>query len=460
MNYNLSDVLSRSIIGKAATEAAEMAMFPLETSNLMALCAASWCVGVGYKVSFYDGDSIPVNLFFIAEARSGEGKSRALKLLTKGMTKSIEEIAEKRKLTRSRLMDDFVANNDNKPEKASHTEKEMLNKELAKNHPLSHTVSDMTGAAFDNMLRDQRGWFVLKTTEQGLIDSLFMGSHTDGNANLDPFLNAFDGEYTETRRVGREGFSGTPHGGIGVISQSGSIEKMLELSGNRGLTQRFLMMLEPTKMGTRKFGRYTRELKHLPRFNGVCGGIVKGAINDIETLEFNNLKTLKIEDGAWDLIYDFKNTIEPSLGPGGKYEPAILSSMWSKFEIFCMKISATLHVIYGNTDKENISEETMVDAITIAAIMLSGVSEIAESKGIVGGGMEKRGVLEYLKDKSRIHGVDGQAIKNTLSRRKIFAEYQENKSKRVMEVVEMLVKDGKVSKQVIDGNDFYKFIKY
>lgn len=460
MNYKLSDVLSRSIIGKAATEAADVAKFPIETSNLMALCAASWCAGIGYKVAFYDGDSIPVNLFFIAEARSGEGKSRALKMLTKGMTKTIEEIADKRKLTRSKLMDDFVSNNDGKAEKASYTEKEMLDRELARNHALSHTVSDMTGAAFDNMLRDQRGWFVLKTTEQGLIDSLFMGSHTDGNANLDPFLNAFDGEYTETRRVGREGFSGTPHGGIGVVSQSGSIEKMLELSGNRGLTQRFLMMLEPTKMGTRVFSRYTKELKHLPRFNGICGGIVRNSISDVEILDFKNLKTLNIDDGAWDLIYDFKNTVEPSLGPGGKYEPAILSSMWSKFEIFCMKISATLHVIYGNTEKEKISEETMIDAITIANILLSGVSEIAESKGIVGGGMEKRGVLEYLKEKSRMHGIDGQAIKNTLSRRKIFAEYQENKSKRVMEVVEMLVKEGKVSKQNVDGNDFYKFIKY
>lgn len=460
MDYKLSDVLSRNLIGKAANEYAEAALFPKEISNLMALCSASWCAGLGYKVAFYDGGTIPVNLFFLAEARSGEGKSRALNAFTSGLAKAIEDISEKRKATRNKLLDDFVSNNDGKAEKASYTEKEMLDKELVKNHALSHTVSDMTGAAFDNMLREQRGWFVLKTTEQGLVDSLFMGSHTDGNANLDPFLNAFDGGYTETRRVGREGFSGIPHGGIGVLSQSGSIEKMLELSGNRGLTQRFLILLDPSMMGTRKFSRRTDELKILPRFNAVCEGIVRSAISDIEVLDFKNLKILNIDDGAWDLIYDFKNAIEPSLGVGGKYEPAILSSMWSKFEIFCMKISATLHVIYGNTDKENISEETMVDAITIAAIMLSGVSEIAESKGIVGGGMEKRGVLEYLKDKSRIHGVDGQAIKNTLSRRKIFAEYQENKSKRVMEVVEMLVKDGKVSKQVIDGNDFYKFIKY
>ena len=456
----LSDLMRRTVMGDAAMEVAEVAKFPLETSHLMALCHASWAVGMNYRICFYDGDSIPVNLFYMAEARSGEGKSRAMKMLTKGMTKAIEDEKANRAKKRGEILNRFADNNGGKPDNAPAAEREMLERELVKNHDLGHTVSDMTGAAFDKMLKDQLGWFVLKTTEQGLIDSLLLGSHTDGGANIDPFLNAFDGEYTETRRITRDGFSGIPHGGIGIVSQSGLIEKMLEISGNRGLTQRFLMMLEPTIMGTRVFKRHTINTDGLDKFNGICGDITKNAIKSVQVFKYENLTELRISNSGWDAIYDFKNKIEHNLGPGGRYEPAILSSMWSKIEIFVMKIAATLYIMNFKNEKKEIDDETVMDALLIVDCLFTGVSNIAERKGIVGCDVEERAVLEFLEEKTKLRGLDAQRIKNTLSRRKVFSEYQDNKSKRVGEVTDELVKKGKVSKQNIDGNDFFRFVKF
>lgn len=457
---NLSSLLAQNIIGKAAQEVAAVAKFPVETCHLMALCHASWAVGMNYSVKFFDGDAIPCELFFMAEARSGEGKSRAMKMLTRGMSSAIENEKASRMKSRNEILNKFAANNEGKPEKASHHEKEMLESDLLKNHDVSHKVSDLNSASFDAMLRDQQGWFVLKTTEQGLIDGLFLGSHTDGNVNIDPILNAFDGEYTETRRISRQGFSGIPHGGIGIVSQNGLIEKMLDVSGNRGLTQRFFMILEPTMMGRRKFSLRDSKTKHLDQYNNICKGIVENAFNDVKIMQFSNLQPLSLSKAGWEVIYEFKNTIERHLGPGGRYEPAILSSMWSKIEIFVMKTAATLWIIDHKPPQQEIDDVYVRDALMIVDCLFTGVSNIAESKGIVGISVEERAILDYLSDKTRFKGLDQQAIKNALSRRKVFSEYADNKSARVMEVTEQLVKQGKVQKQNIDGTDFYKFYRF
>lgn len=460
MNLKLSSLMAQNLIGKAATEAAEKTSFPIETCHLMALCHASWAVGMHYKIAYYDGESIPVNLFYMAEARSGEGKNRTMKLLSKGLVSALENERASRAKRRNDLLNAFADNNEGKPEKASRIERELHEQDLAKSHDLTHAVSDLNGASFDAMLRDQHGWFMLKTTEQGLIDGLLMGSHTDGSVNIDPILNAFDGEYTETRRISRQGFSGIPHGGIGIISQSGLIEKMLEVSGNRGLTQRFFMVLEPSMMGRRVFSRKTKATKNLDTFNAICEQVAKDGFESVKVYDFKNLQTLHISDEGWDYLYEVIQDIEVLLGPGGKYEPEILSSMWSKLKNFVMKVSATLHIMnYGN-EKKPIPVDVVREAVSYVVCLFTGVSDIAEKKGIVGISVEERVILDYMAEKGRIRPMDERAIKNALSRRKVFAEYADNKSRRVMEVVEQLVKSGKIMKQNIDGSDWYKFVRY
>lgn len=457
----LSKLLSGSVIGNAAQEAADVAKFPAETAHLMALCHASWAVGSRYRVSFYDGGSIPTNLFYMAEARSGEGKSRVMKMLSRGFGDAIEEERINRHKKRKELLDKFNENTEGKPEKASRHEKDALESDLLKHHAVSQGASDITGAAFDNMLKEQQGWFVLKTTEQGLIDSLFLGAHTDGQTNIDPILNAFDGEMMDTQRITREGFHGIPHGGIGLISQDGLIEKILGASGNRGLTQRFFMVIEPTMMGRRTFSRYSKKTDALDKFNGLCKHVTEDGIKTVGVMSYDNLFTLKISDEGWDYIYEYKNKIEPLLGPGGRYEPAILSSMWSKIELFTMKVASTLHVIEEmNSEEKEIEAVTVASAIAIVNCMFKGVSDIAERKGIVGVSIEERAALEYMESKGRIKGLDIQAIKNTLTRRKVFAEYQDNKSKRVEDVIHALCEKGKLSFQVIDGTKYYRFVKF
>lgn len=456
----LSALLAQNTIGKAAQEVATVAKFPLETCHLMALCHASWAVGMNYSVKFFDGDAIPTNLFYMAEARSGEGKSRAMKMLTRGMAQAIENEKATRAKKRNEILSKFSENNDGKPEKASHQEREILESDLLKKHDVSHKVSDINSASFDAMLKDQQGWFTLKTTEQGLIDGLFLGSHTDGNVNLDPILNAFDGEYTETRRISRQGFSGTPHGGIGIVSQNGLIEKMLDVSGNRGLTQRFFMVLEPTMMGRRNFTLHENNTPNLDEFNNICRAIVENAFREVEVLQFQNLKPLSLCREGWQRIYEYKNIIEPHLGPGGKYEPAILSSMWSKVEIFIMKTAATLWIMDSQHEDKPVSLEFVEEAIVLVDCLFTGVSNIAESKGIVGVSVEERSILDYLSERTKFKGLDAQAIKNAQTRKKVFQEYADNRSKRVMQVLEELVKKGKVQKQNIDGTDYYKFYRF
>lgn len=459
VDIKLSTFLKNNIIGQAASEVSVIAKFPNETAHLMALCCSSWAVGMKYRVAFYDGETVPCNLFFMAEARSGEGKSRAMKMLTRGMSDVIQKERLRRLDVVAKYEAEMIDNNGGKTTSINHEEMKLFEKVKAENHPLSHTASDMTDAAFDNMLRDQHGWFVLKTTEQGLIDSLFMGKYSDGGSNLDPLLNAFDGEYSETRRAGRVGFSGVPHGGVGVVSQSGLIEKIIEASGNRGLTQRFFMMLEPTLMGTRTFSLEKLKAVKVDKLNEICAKIATDAIKNIKCLEIDNLEVLNICREGWEEIYNYKNKIEPMLGVGGIYEPAMLSSMWSKVELFVMKVASTLHVINQNKGN-NISVDTVLDSILIVEALFTGVSKIAESKGIVGINIEERAVLEYMEEKARMRGIDIQKIKNTLTRRKIFAEYQENKSKRVEEVVLSLVKKGKLTSDNINGNVVYKFLRY
>ena len=453
----LSDRLAQTIIGQAANEMAKYTNFQQEGANLVALCVASWSVGVGYVTAYEDGNTLPMELYFMAEGRSGEGKSRAMNLISKGFTTALDIESEKRKKMRAELLHQHAENTEGKAH-VSLSEQTLLEQDLIKNHPLSHNVSDATVAAMDDMLKEQQGWFVLKSSEQGLIDGLLFGNN--GENNIDFMLNGFDGESSETRRLSRVGFSGRPHGGIGVFSQEGTIEKIIQASGNRGLTQRFLMLSEPSVMGSRVFGSKKEIPKELGLFNSKCQEIVTESLSNNAVLNIENLRVIQLDDDSWSHIFDFKNEIEPMLGSGGRYEPAILSSMWSKIEMFIMKVASTLHIFSGKSHMEKVCLDTTLDASLIVQTLFIGVTEIASAKGVVGLDIEERAILEYLEEKGRIRGVDIVKIKNTMSRRKVFEEYQGGKSKRVADVLQGLANSGKVRMDNINGTEFYKFVKF
>ena len=428
--------LEETIIGKAAKQVATKMEFPEETATLIALSMASFSAGIGYRVLYEDGEPLPIPLYALAEQPSGVGKSGIFNKLGKGLRSAIEIENARRVAVRSEIL---------KSQEENGGLNDYEEQELKDNHKILQPITNTTPEALDKALANQGGWFLVSSSEQGLLNTLVGGMYNDGKKSFDLLLKGFGAEEHNELRVTREAYDGLPHGGVCCVSQSGTLLTVLENSGSTGLVERFLMIIEKQLRGHRTFANRNSPSDQMAIFNDKCQEIANRGFSKHKSLEFHNLTDLKINKAGWDEIYKQRVLVEPLLAEDGKYNAEIFSALWSKMDIQIMKIAATVHLMSAAANDMTIKKDSVLVAICITKEILKGVVAICEKKGIVGKTTELSEAEDYMAQFSmQLKAKTERQILDALRRRKVFMQYGDQARAQAKQALNQLIESGLV----------------
>lgn len=307
-------------------------------------------------------------------------------------------------------------------------------------------VTNSTPEGLEKTLIESNGFFSAVSSEQGLFNSLLGNSYGNGRQNNnDLVLNGFDGGEVNSLRAGRTGFNGSVIGAVCCFAQQGSVETILNASNGTGVSERFLMLSEPHNLGIRD---------HKQVFNKCAFAEVNYAIQcdkfeDVieDPLPPEDLIPLTISPKGFDLIKDYRGSIEPYLADGGKYSHISLRGAGCKIDMQIMKLSANLHLSDFNQSTA-IADKHVTSAIHIAHELLEANLRLCQAKGIMGLKAEFTAVINYMTAK---HGVKSEReLINSLRSTQPFKDFSGKKSNLIKDTLAAMTKENLLAKACID----------
>jgi hypothetical protein len=323
--------------------------------------------------------------------------------------------------------------------KKERTEEEQVEFEQLSKKQSPFFVTNSTPEALEETLKHTHGFFSAIASEQGLANSMLGLSYGEGKAsNNDLLLNGFDGGYVASMRVSREGYSGHVVGSAVLFAQPGSIETILQQSNGTGLSERFLLLSEQHKLGTRDHTIETPiDADLLDRYKSICEVLGKEVLANKK--EYSDLISLKMCKEGHALINEYRNTIESYLADGGKYSHISLRGAAGKINIQIMKIAANLHIL-DSQDSETIAVKHVQSAIDIANAMLEANLKLCIDKGIIGQKAEYVAILRYFEKRPR--PLSFREINNSMRGTLPFKNLTGNKAEAIRATLAEMVEAG------------------
>lgn len=445
----LDTILSGTIIGNAAVEAADNRQFPVQTAHLLALGVASQAFGAVYCVSREgSGNRTPLGLYILAEQPPGSAKTSILEDYQSGIFSATKVINETRK---ARLKQIAQSEKDQKGNLRMEEEEER-----DRNQILKVPMTDATPEVIDRNLNQTNGWFMLASTEKALVNTLIGGAYSDKGSNKDLLLKGFNGEWHASDRISRGGFVGKPHGSLIAMSQEGTIDQVLLHSEGSGLVERFLMIMEKAIIGTRNVYKFEDPTyDHLPKYNRRIEQVFSQVPNDIA---IENLKPIIVPKDVSRMVLEQMADIEPMLAEGEKYGTTFFRGLWSKMSTQIYKIAAVMHIMEGGDERTMVSRDHMTIAIAVVKSILIGVVQLSEEKGVSGKSVEMAALEDYMEKNGRsMAGKNIRQIKDNLSRKELFKQYGSSKGKKIEDAVESLCEMGVLEKRISGKREFYVY---
>lgn len=382
----LSFIADDHLIKQLSKGIASTYHLPESTVFMMGISIFSSMACRKYCVNYADGSSLPIGLYVIAEQPSGVGKSRCLGFFQKPFYEIHKGLAQDRTKQLNYLL------GIEETSELSDAEHQELY-ELKNNMMPNLCTTNATPAGLELTLASNYGFFAAISSEQGLFNSLFNSKSNGGVVNNDVVLNGFDGGFVNVSRAGREGYSGHITGSVTCFAQQGSIETILEASQGSGLSERFLMLVEPHMLGKRDHTLEQSINNEITiKYEITCDFAV-----DLlkEPRLYDDLSHLFINKEGFKLIAEYKNEIEPFLADGGKYSFTALRGVASKINIQVMKIAANLHLLDNGFWKPEIELKHVKSAIQIADKLLQHQRQLLIDKGIIGLKAEYQTMLRF-----------------------------------------------------------------
>lgn len=430
---------------KALSIAMSGAMYlPVNTVFLMGLAVFSSIACRRYVVNYQYGGDVPIGIYAVAEQPSGTGKSWCLTTFQKPFFKVHHARFEQYKTDLNRLK--------SIPKDELTDDDKLALKDLLANLPPPLFATNATPEALEQYINNTNGFFSAVSSEQGLFNSLLGLSYGDNKKanNNDLILNAYDGGYMNSMRVGRDGYQGYVIGGVALFAQQGSIEKVIEASGGTGLSERFLMLAEPHNLGKRDRTKSTAIDKNaLDAYNEIAERLANGALNNVKS----DLAALNISNNGHRLMNEYLNIIEPHLVNGGKFSHAFLRGAAGKLNIQVMKIAANLHLLAGGLFEPDIDDKHVKAAIGITQELFEANINLCHDKGIMGTKAEYTAVLNYLASKNgaRVEREIVNSLRNTTP----FKTFTGNKSALIKSTLTEMVEQRLLSEFFEYGKTMY-----
>lgn len=308
-------------------------------------------------------------------------------------------------------------------------------------------VTNSTPEGLEKTLIESNGFFSAVSSEQGLFNSL-LGNSYGGNGrqnNNDLLLNGFDGGDVNSLRAGRTGFNGSVIGAVCCFAQQGSVETILNASNGTGVSERFLMLSEPHNLGRRNHKQvFNKSLFAEHNYASQCDKF-EDIIED--PLSPDDLIVLTISPNGFDLIKDYRNSIEHFLKDGGRFSHISLRGAGCKIDMQIMKISANLHL--SDFDQSTvIADKHVISAIEIANELLEANLRLCQAKGIMGLKAEFTAVINYLTSKQGVKSE--REIINSLRSTQPFKVFTGQKAKLIKDTLEAMTKEGLLVRACIE----------
>lgn len=360
-------------------DVAAMCFLQPSTSLLVALGVISAAAGRVFAVQYPNGERLPVTEYIICGAVPGSGKSRMLKNYQHPIFNTYKQIIR-----------EFKAREKQAKEAGDPFEEKA---------PTNIFLSDSTMEGLEPMLSKTEGYFALASAEQGVINTLIGASYgSEGRKNNnDLALKGFNGEYHASSRTTRNGYTGEVVGSIACFAQEGAIDTILKKSDGTGMAERFLMLNEPTLLGTRDHTkRYYPQEYSQNVYNRLVSDLARAAF--INPTPFEELPAYRLSSQDWHAIDLFRNEIEPYLADGKKYSSATMRGIASKVDMHIMKLSALLTCLYDHPIGL-IPSEYVKAAISIMRDMLDYSLNLLFKLGLVGFDAEEGCIIAYLGEK-------------------------------------------------------------
>lgn len=444
-------------LAKAVSDAIQ---FPVNTAYLHALGCVASAMTKAFVID-YGFHPIPCNLYIITAQPPSTGKSAVNGKLYAPIFRAYDRLNEDTATERKQLIREIARLEKEVDKKQSEegTPEEILDKIADKQSRLDDipewegTLTDATIEAAEMVAGNQKGMFSIISAEAesvNVVAGAVYGDDTGGKkANQGLLLSAWDGEYVNTKRVGRKGYRGYAKATISVIAQDDSVDTILAAGASgRGLTERFLLLCEPSKLGERDhFKKYHFDKSLYNRYESMIENVIR---EDEVKLRFNDAAELAIQH--------YKAKLEPELSDDGKYSNALLTGFMGKADKHIRKIASVLHVSEawqdGGSRSNVIDEDCMMWAMSIFEELSKTFISASDSMGYVGrkSEVEKlRTVFTGLAEKGKFK-TTVSSIRDKVKNVKPFKGSRNVQKKLKEDVLPVLAQHNYI---VVNGNDIY-----
>lgn len=390
-------VENKSLLSRLAWSISKTIQFPVNTVFAHSLGVVASAMSKSFQFK-YGQSAKPVNLYVVTAQPPSTGKSGVNEILTEPVHAAFDAINQTAIIERKRLKIEIDRTKKEAKSAKSKEEQFALEDELTKlyerlkNHVVyTYVLDDATPEATAKIALNQNGIFNIISAEADAINVILGGVYSERKSNYGIFLKGWDSERHHIARANQEVISGHVTGCLAVIAQDESIKTILEAGeSGRGISERLLLVREPTFLGRRSFDtpiplddelleKYSKTIFNIVREKGV-------------TLEFNQ--------ESINVINEFRRDLEPELSDEGKYSNNMMRGFIGKSDKQIMKIASILHTIenwQSNGKKStDIEVSTVKSAINIFNNFIQAYVSSADQLGFTGNESEYEKVEERL----------------------------------------------------------------
>jgi len=383
-----------------ALAVAEDTQTPVDMAGVAALAVMATCVQGKYKVEGKSGWNEPLNLYNIIVASPGERKSAVLRLLTQPLydyedewNKKNQLEIERSKFERKNLENEVdllecevkKADGIKKLDELLHKKEKLENFEKLK--PLRLLADDITPEALVPLMAENKGRIAMISSEGGIFETL-QGRYSN-TVNIDVFLKAHSGDPIRTDRLSREYEKiDSPVLTVLLMVQPQVIDglKSNNIFTGRGFFARFLCSYPKSKIGTRKYETIPVPERHTKAYKRLC--------YDLLERQGNGVKLLRLSQEAFLISAKFHKKLESQLSA----EPENIKSFASKLHGAILRIAGIFHLFSGKTEKNQISGETLSNAIDVGIYFLKHTKIIYHLMGADKQLNDAKHIIQKLKD--------------------------------------------------------------
>jgi len=339
VDHSSEDLLTRSVIDLCGS-----VQFPYSTAYMHGLGVISCAMNRSFSVELF-GEEMPVTLYVLTAQPPSTGKSSINNYFAKPFRIAVKDLNDKNKKIRDRLEARLKELNEAIKQSTNDDELDSLcadytatEEKVAKVYNYKAVLTNTTPEAMESIAFSQDGLFNIISDEAGAINSSLGLSYGDsGKAiNNDMVLQGWDGNYFSSARITRGCNEGEVSGGFSVIAQDETINTIF-MQGRKGngLSERFLLCMEPNLLGSRDVMNYKPVDNRLKvRYSNLINNIVN-----------TDKVVLKIGTEGNNFLKDKKQQLEPHLADLGKYSDSMLRGFVGKMEKHVVKIACVIHAV-------------------------------------------------------------------------------------------------------------------